>query len=505
MYLSLAIAWTLTSLTIAGSSNPPPPPPPPLHHGSNKPNIIMIMTDDQDRLLGSTDYQKSLHREFFDKGVESVNHYITVAQCCPSRTAFLRGQHAHNTNVTHVRSPGGNYQKFWLSGESNDYLATWMQKAGYNIGQLPRESPTSILMTKCSTANFSDMAFRRRVQGLQGVDDIIDDLFETLETRNALDNTYIIYTADNGYHIGNFRLPPGKCLPYAEDTNVPFAVRGPGIPSGIKSQQPSSHIDLAATFIDITGSPKRDIPPFLDGRSLLSEWKSANKPSKNKDTGLASGTEIINVEYWGMASIEAPYDFRFVPGSTYKTLRIVSSRFSFLYIVWCTNQVEFYNTKKDNFEIQNLVNSTDPYYKRVMSRLNAVILVTKSCEQDSCRDPWLALQPAKGYKQITNLDQAMDQSLDGWFASFPKVHFSKCTDYQIASAEVPFWPASAQYGLGQAYRNSTDYYYSPEDQNQYVKGTNRTGTEAQRYATIKDLNKVAIPLTREQLGKDLIK
>ena len=38
--------------------------------------------------------------------------------------------------------------------------------------------------------DFSDMAFRRRVQGLQGVDDIIDDLFETLETRNALDNTY---------------------------------------------------------------------------------------------------------------------------------------------------------------------------------------------------------------------------------------------------------------------------------------------------------------------------
>ncbi|KAF4332720.1 arylsulfatase [Fusarium beomiforme] len=96
----------------------------------------MIMTDDQDRLLGSTDYQKSLHREFFDKGVELVNHFVTVAQCCPSRTVFLHGQHAHNTNVTHVVAPGGNYQKFWVSGESNDYLALWMQKTGYNTNYL---------------------------------------------------------------------------------------------------------------------------------------------------------------------------------------------------------------------------------------------------------------------------------------------------------------------------------------------------------------------------------
>jgi N-acetylglucosamine-6-sulfatase len=101
MILSLHVLAWMSYLAGLTAASPKPP------HGDSKPkNIIMIMTDDQDRLLGSTDFQSSLKREFFDKGVEVTNHYVTVAQCCPSRTAFLRGQHAHNTNVTHVIAPG---------------------------------------------------------------------------------------------------------------------------------------------------------------------------------------------------------------------------------------------------------------------------------------------------------------------------------------------------------------------------------------------------------------
>lgn len=73
---------------------------------SRKPNIVMIMTDDQDRRLGSTEFQPLLQKHMAAKGLDFVNHYATVAQCCPSRTALLRGQHAHNTNVTHVIAPG---------------------------------------------------------------------------------------------------------------------------------------------------------------------------------------------------------------------------------------------------------------------------------------------------------------------------------------------------------------------------------------------------------------
>lgn len=44
---------------------------------------------------------------------------------------MLRGQQAHNTNNTNVELPGGSYQKFVASGESEDYLPHYLNRAGY--------------------------------------------------------------------------------------------------------------------------------------------------------------------------------------------------------------------------------------------------------------------------------------------------------------------------------------------------------------------------------------
>lgn len=43
---------------------------------------------------------------------------------------------------------------------------------------------------------------RHRMQTLLAVDELVESVVVELENLNVLDNTYIIYTSDNGFHIG---------------------------------------------------------------------------------------------------------------------------------------------------------------------------------------------------------------------------------------------------------------------------------------------------------------
>lgn len=98
---------------------------------ARKPNILFVLTDDQDIELGSMNYLSNVTSLLQDEGFTFNNHYTTVALCCPSRVAMLRGQQAHNTNNTNVDLPGGSYQKFTASGASDDYLPHYLNRAGY--------------------------------------------------------------------------------------------------------------------------------------------------------------------------------------------------------------------------------------------------------------------------------------------------------------------------------------------------------------------------------------
>lgn len=70
---------------------------------ATKPNIIFILTDDQDKLMDSTKYQPLLQKYIGDQGTAFNKHYCTVSLCCPSRVSLLTGKAAHNTNVTDVQ------------------------------------------------------------------------------------------------------------------------------------------------------------------------------------------------------------------------------------------------------------------------------------------------------------------------------------------------------------------------------------------------------------------
>jgi N-acetylglucosamine-6-sulfatase len=177
-------------------------------------------------------------------------------------------------------------------------------------------------------------------------------LVATLESQGVLNNTYIVYKTDNGYGLGFRRMVAGKCVAYREATNLPLIMRGPGAPVGVVSRIPATHFDLAPTFLEIAGVAEKDLPPQLDGWSLLHQWHNP-VGSSSASSGLSTQTravdtsthskEIINVEFWSHSVVEGTSAIA-DPISTYKSLPIVGEDFAYLYVRWCTNEIELYNT-----------------------------------------------------------------------------------------------------------------------------------------------------------------
>lgn len=104
----------------------------PIGASSIRPNIVFILTDDQDLHLNSLDYMPFVQKHLLDEGTFYKRHFCTIALCCPSRVSLWTGKAAHNTNVTDVNPPYGGYPKFVSQGLNDNHLPVWLQDAGYN-------------------------------------------------------------------------------------------------------------------------------------------------------------------------------------------------------------------------------------------------------------------------------------------------------------------------------------------------------------------------------------
>ena len=91
------------------------------------PNIIMIVTDDQE--VDSLQYMPQVRRHLVRKGTSFSNFYVTTPGCCPSRSSIFRGQFVHNHEVYRGSGPNGGHDKFMPLESST--VAVWLRRAGY--------------------------------------------------------------------------------------------------------------------------------------------------------------------------------------------------------------------------------------------------------------------------------------------------------------------------------------------------------------------------------------
>ncbi|RAL10658.1 sulfatase family protein [Aspergillus homomorphus CBS 101889] len=355
--------------------------------------------------------------------------FLGIAPIAP----HAKGVHMENVSIPYFTNPvpAERHRDLFLDAQvprhesfnpDNPSGASWI----YNLRQL-----------NASEVAYADGFYRSRIQSLQAVDDLVEAVILELQQQDLLRNTFVFFTADNGYHIGQHRMVPGKGCPYEEDINIPMIVRGPGVPRGESVNYVTSHTDIAPTLFDLAGIPLRS---DFDGTPMPLKKDALDKLS------ASPRREHLNVEYWGTNLQEGLIGRDASTGSalgygnnTYKALRVIGEGYNLFYSVWCTNEHELYEMTSDPYQMKNLFRASETEFlgynmTKVISRLDALLLLLKSCKGAQCTSPWAFLHPGG---DVATLRQALNPKYDAFYAAQPSISFAACEDGYFPEYEGP--------------------------------------------------------------------
>jgi arylsulfatase A-like enzyme len=466
------------------------------------PNIVFILTDDLDvGVYKETARMKAL---LDDQGTSFTHHFLNISLCCPSRTAILRGQYAHNTKIFSNAPPTGGFETFYANGSEAQTMAVWLQNAGYHTALLgkylngyPDTAPPAYIppgwsewysptagdpyseynytmnengtlvpygaapadymvdvisnraadvIKRASAANqpfflyvapFSphapatpapryandfplakaprtaswdeadvsdkpawlaahppltapqitaiDALYRKRLQSMEGIADLVQHVQDTLAATGHLGDTYIVFTSDNGFHQGQHRLLSGKNTEFDEDLFVPLIIRGPGVPAGAVVDAPTVNVDFAPTFVDLAGVT---IPDGVDGRSLV-PWLGGAPPTAWRDVVLLQhAADVPDGEATMLRvgvdpkTLEPPDQLIDAAvaesGPPFEGVRTAG----YTYVEYDDGEKELYDHAKDPAQLTNIA-ATAP--AALLAQLHAAIAGLHGCAGAGCR------------------------------------------------------------------------------------------------------------------------
>lgn len=216
-----------------------------------------------------------------------------------------------------------------------------------------------------------DREYQLRRESMLAVDEMVAKLVETLERAGTLDQTYILFASDNGFHLGEHRLPSRKGTPYDEVIRIPLVVRGPGVPHGAVDESLVMNIDLAPTFAAIGGATT---PDWVDGRSLAPLFAGTGRGTRNaafiEDFGGDGSRRKFN----------RPRDRQQGNGiPPFRALRTPD----LLYVEYASGERELYDRRNDPYEMENIVDRADP---ETVAAFSDRVTALSGCARDRCRD-----------------------------------------------------------------------------------------------------------------------
>jgi arylsulfatase A-like enzyme len=204
----------------------------------------------------------------------------------------------------------------------------------------------------------TDRLYRDRLGTLLAVDEMIDRLMRELGALGELDNTYVFFTSDNGFLLGQHRFPHGKDAPYEESIRVPLIVRGPDVPQNRRHDALVANIDLASTFVELG---RGRVPDTVDGRSLVPLLGGATP---------AGWREDLLIEHWTDSDSGLPDWFGVRTRTT-------------VYVEYpATREIELYDLRNDPYQMESQHLAADA---ATLQRLSDRVAALAGCRGAACR------------------------------------------------------------------------------------------------------------------------
>ena len=425
----------------------------PAQHGAGRPNVLLIMTDDQ-RAAGTMEVMPQTRSWFETTGTKFTQAFATTPGCCPSRATVFSGRYVHNHGVRSNDLSQSLDQRFTIqeylhqSGYRTGYFGKYMNAwnlfrnpasyddwtvtvAGYSpirvnengvvktvvdyatnyfednavrfiqdseaqdatpwFLQVATTAPHAPFQAEAQYANASVPPFDQppnyfeadkrdkpvpvqnqngdpetieagRIQMLRtlmSVDDLVGNVFSTLQATGELNNTIAIFMSDNGYQWGEHGLD-FKGYAYDDSIRVPMYVRWPGhVVEGATDSRLVANIDVAPTIADAVGGLPVVLP--MDGRSMLNAAQSRSR---------------ILLEWYAVNG-----------GLGWASIRTATSHYIEYYDVVDNQSIrfrEYYDLTLDPWEQDNLLGDGSAANDPSTGALSAQIAADRACLGSTC-------------------------------------------------------------------------------------------------------------------------